>query len=416
MAATKDSAGVSAAVRYLRSPAAIRARSSLIFQAALRGALAHFEFEPSQMATVVEYVARVMAESYPNGDIPYHSRWRHFEVDGVDRWGRLERTLVGIPPAEKLRIRFDLAITSVLLDAGAGAVWSFREAATGQVHARSEGLAVASFEMFTRGLFAELPRDGFRADAAGLRRLTVGRLAEGFQVSESNSLAGLEGRASLMRRLGDAIAASPAIFGRDRPRVGNLADYLLAQAHGRRLKATAILGAVLEGLAPIWPARVMIDGVNLGDVGRHPVARDDNPGEGLVPFHKLSQWLTYSLVEPLQAAGCIVTDLDELTGLPEYRNGGLFIDLGVLLPKHGDILRDRLPADAEPVVEWRALTVSLIDRLAEALRKHLKRDGESLPLARILQGGTWTAGRKIALERRGDGRPPIAIDSDATIF
>ena len=58
------------------------------------------------------------------------------------------------------------------------------------------------------------------------------------------------------------------------------------------------------------------------------------PGPGLtagwMPFHKLSQWLTYSLLEPFGWAGVAVTDLDELTGLPEYRNGGLLLDTGVL--------------------------------------------------------------------------------------
>ena len=45
-----------------------------------------------------------------------------------------------------------------------------------------------------------------------------------------------------------------------------------------------------------------------------------------MPLHKLSQWLAYSLIEPLQRAGIAVTDIDGLTGLAEYRNGGLFID------------------------------------------------------------------------------------------
>ena len=51
---------------------------------------------------------------------------------------------------------------------------------------------------------------------------------------------------------------------------------------------------------------------------------------GLVPLHKLSQWLAYSLIEPLQTSGIGVTDIDGLTGLAEYRNGGLFVDTGVL--------------------------------------------------------------------------------------
>ena len=121
-------------------------------------------------------------------------------------------------------------------------------------------------------------------------------------------------------------------------------------------------------MGPIWPSRLELGGIPLGDCWRHPAIKTDDATSGLVPLHKLSQWLAYSLIEPLQAAGFEVTDIDGLTGLAEYRNGGLFVDTGVLA------LRD--PADAERehevgsplVVEWRALTVALLDRLADLLR------------------------------------------------
>jgi len=135
-----------------------------------------------------------------------------------------------------------------------------------------------------------------------------------------------------------------------------------------------------------------------------------------VPLHKLSQWLTYSLIEPLQRAGIKVTDIDGLTGLAEYRNGGLFVDLGVL------VLRDAADAsrshevDSALVVEWRALTVALLDHLADKVRARLNRDAESLPLASLLEGGSWAAGRAAAFERRADGSPPIKVISDGTVF
>ena len=134
-----------------------------------------------------------------------------------------------------------------------------------------------------------------------------------------------------------------------------------------------------------------------------------------MPFHKLSQWLSYSLVEPLEEAGIAVTALDQLTGLAEYRNGGLFMDTGVLLPRDPDLPARPLRPDDEAVVEWRALTVALLDRLAEGVRTALNRDSVSLPLAAILQGGTWAAGRRLAGELRG-GLPPLTIDSDGTVF
>lgn len=141
----------------------------------------------------------------------------------------------------------------------------------------------------------------------------------------------------------------------------------------------------------------------------------DDVTAGVVPFHKLSQWLAYSLIEPLQWAGLEVTAVDELTGLPEYRNGGLLLDTGVVVPRDSHALERRWKVSDEFVIEWRALTVALLDELAVKVRERLGRSAAELPLACILEGGTWAAGREIAQELRG-GAPPVAIDSDGTVF
>ena len=103
----------------------------------------------------------------------------------------------------------------------------------------------------------------------------------------------------------------------------------------------------------------------------------------MVPLHKLSQWLAYSLLEPLEALGIVFTDMHLLTGLAEYRNGGLFVDAGVLVPKARDaeLIAARVEFDVgtELVVEWRALTVILLDRTAEALRERLGLSAEQMP-------------------------------------
>ena len=140
----------------------------------------------------------------------------------------------------------------------------------------------------------------------------------------------------------------------------------------------------------------------------------DDRTSGLVPFHKLSQWLTYSLIEPLEEAGIMVTDLDGLTGLPEYRNGGLFLDTGVLhLRDPADAGRPH-EVDSELVVEWRALTVALLDRIAPEIRSRL--DLKVFPLAKVLEGGTWSTGRRLARAARPGGAPPITVASDGTVF
>jgi hypothetical protein len=136
----------------------------------------------------------------------------------------------------------------------------------------------------------------------------------------------------------------------------------------------------------------------------------------MMPLHKLSQWLAYSLIEPLQTAGITVTDIDGLTGLAEYRNGGLFVDIGVLAFRDTEDAQRKHGVASSLVVEWRALTVALLDRLADGLRHRLKVDAASLPLAKILEGGTWAAGRLLARERRADFSPPVRVISDGTVF
>lgn len=390
----------------LRTARAVRETAHRLLTLGIAGQLRHFTVHIEALPDVVERVATLTRATYPDvARIPYHSRWRHFGVGGVDRAAELDRRLAGADEAERLRVRCELAITSVLLDAGAGPAWSFREAESGLRFARSEGLAVASFHAFVGGAFGPL-----RADAAGLLCVTDASLGRAFQVDAANPLLGLAGRVALLRRLGEAVAEDPVFRAADGGlRLGGLADHLRACAEGGVLPATMILEAVLAHLGPIWPGRLTLDGVNLGDVWPHEAV-------GWVPLHKLSQWLSYSLCEPLEWAGVRVTGLDELTGLAEYRNGGLFLDGGVLCLRDPAAASARHAVGSELVVEWRGLTVALLDRTAEALRARLHLDAAQLPLAKVLEGGTWAAGRQIAAERRPGGGPPLTIDSDGTVF
>ena len=72
------------------------------------------------------------------------------------------------------------------------------------------------------------------------------------------------------------------------------------------------------------------------------------------------------------------------------------------------------PGD-EIIVEWRALTVALMDDVARAVRHQLRLGESQLPLACVLEGGSWAAGREIAKTLR-DGSPPLTIESDGTVF
>jgi hypothetical protein len=389
----------------LLTAAAVRDRCRIVLAAAERGATVHFRLVAAQLDEAARRVAEITRRRYPDLAVPYHSRWRHFSAGGADR----AALVAPGDKAETARARIDLAFVSVLLDAGAGGGWRFLEAETGQLWSRSEGLAIASLRAMQSGLFSADPADPWRADAEVLSRLSIERLGRALQHDAGNELLGIEARAALLRRLGEVCASSAALFGAP-ARPGNLLDHWSARGDG--VSAPEILRTLLMVLGPIWPGRLSLAGVRLGDCGRHPTV----PGDGFVPFHKLSQWLAYSLVEPLEAAGLRVTDIDGLTGLAEYRNGGLFIDCGVIEPRDPALLRQPLDSMGEPVIEWRALTVALLDRLAASVRECLGKSSQEFPLACVLEGGSWAAGREIALERRPDGGAPINIVSDGTLF
>jgi hypothetical protein len=411
-----------AAAISLLNAAAVRTRANRMLALGLDDTLAHFRVELARLDEAADLVAATTRKNYPSLDVPFHSRWRHFAPNGNDLYLLLAEDFTGGRQAQA-RMAFDLVIVSVLLDAGAGPRWRYRDAITGGEFARSEGLALASFAMFTNGDFSSAtskahdPADKLRADGAALAELSTETLRQGFQVSQRNLIVGLEGRAELLRSLGRLVLAHPEVFGReDTPRPGGFFDYLATKAENGTLRAPLILSELLRRFGPIWPSRLTLGGIPLGDCWRHPAMVTADATSELVPLHKLSQWLTYSLIEPLQQAGIAVTDIDGLTGLAEYRNGGLFVDTGVLA------LRD--PADARRehevgsplVVEWRALTVALLDRLALAVRAKLNKDAAALPLAKILQGGSWAAGRELAFARRADGSSPISVISDGTVF
>lgn len=106
---------------------------------------------------------------------------------------------------ERTRRLIDLFVVSVLLDAGAGNKWSYKSKESGKIYGRSEGLAVASLEMFKSGLFSSDPTEPCQVDGAGLKKVTVEKLARGMQHSDQNPLAGIEGRAGLLERLAEAL-------------------------------------------------------------------------------------------------------------------------------------------------------------------------------------------------------------------
>ncbi|KAN0063090.1 hypothetical protein ACQY0O_004253 [Thecaphora frezii] len=470
---------VSPAVANLRSLPSIRERCRKIFDlAASSDGLEYLSYNASREDAVVDYCISIIQRDFGSdyAKIPPHGRWRHFDVGPLPRITTLLSQWAAVSPAaggrevegqrvdakEAARRLVDLFIVSVLLDAGAGTQWKYEEKKTGLLFARSEGLAVASLDMFLEGRFcgdAEQeahnktigPRH--KVDARGLLNLSPDTLAMDMQVHpESNPMTGIEGRANLLVRLGKAVSEDPHGFftGADATsdplsrRPGNLVDYLAAHPTTRtspdgkvEVEVPTLWEALIYGLAPIWPAsRTKLEGVAMGDVWPcpHSLQAAEGSEAALVPFHKLTQWMCYSILEPIeQTLGWTFVGGEHQTGLPEYRNGGLFVDLGVLQPKDAllaasqpAVTRDewaaatrlpRLSPEHPAVVEWRAMTVILLDRVAERIRSKLQLQPHQLTLKQVLESATWKGGREVAKAKRPEtGGPPIEIVSDGTVF
>ncbi len=398
-------------VQFLLSPEAIRDRANKILELCLNGN-GEFAVNLKLLPQVAQFVVQVIKEKYPDLKIPYHTRFNHFNVGGIDREKILEEKLSHLYPTALARTKIDLCVTSVLLDAGSGDNWSYQEG--GHMYSRSEGLAVASFNMFMKGEFSSEPKSELRADGAGLIHITEEHIKNGFQVSVSNPLNGTKGRAELLHKLGKATENNKDIFdGGKWTRPGHIVDYLLKKYPNKKVPAKDLLSTVIQGFGTIWPGRIVMNDINMGDTWRHPKLGEG--ADSFVPFHKLSQWMTYSLLNPLEEVGFEVLNLDQLTGLAEYRNGGLFVDTDVIVPKNDDYKTKQFHPDTQFIIEWRALTIALLDRLAELIRKELGLSAKEFPLAKVLEGGTWWAGRKLAQQKRS-GKPPFQIISDGTVF
>lgn len=395
----------------LRSAYAVRRQSALVFALALEGESA-FNLRMERLGGLADKVTALTQDRYPDGKIPFHSRRRNLGKIIASRSQQLADAIEGPTSEDRLRAEADLAVLTALLDAGTGTRWRYREKPGARPAGRSEGMALASMFLFVAGLFSGDKKHPHRADAETLIKLDGKRLYRDLQISEENPLPGFEGRLMLLRNLGEQVAAAPKIFPNGRP--GDLA-FTLAK-RGNRLRAEEVMSAVQEYLGKVQPNRYTAGPEHMGDVYHYaPLGPIENP-TSWIPFHAKVLWLTFSLFEILGQLDVQITHTGDLPGIAEYRNGGLFIDGGVLAPKDSSVLGKAFPANDPLMVEWRALTVMLLEKLAEAVRFRLDVHQRDLPLIRLLEAGTWLTGRAMAQKRRAGGPPPILLDSDGTLF
>ncbi|PLN86117.1 DUF1688-domain-containing protein [Aspergillus taichungensis] len=429
-------------IEYLLSLKAVREKAHIVFKLAEQGKLHHFDYHADRLDEAAKYVMDIIERDFGPDRynlIPPHGRWQHFNVGGLDRISKLleQWDQQGYDNQEKVRSLVDLFFVSVLLDAGAGDTWRYEEPQSGAVYTRSEGIAVASLHMFLDGAFANAGskrKDVVHGEALG--NITVDAIRRGFQVNDTtNPLVGATARTEILQRLGASFLKLQDVFGPS-GRPGNLVDYLLKQGTGATIDYSDLWGALQRTLIPVWPSdRTRVHGQPIGDAWPLKVLAEalesdpDAETASIQPFHKLTQWLAYSLMVPFQRLlSATWKNADLGTGLPEYRNGGLFVDMGVLTLKEEAKTRGLaasgssggLPcfsAGGDEIVEWRAMTVALLDVLHQRILNSGRFGSVKLSLPQMLEAGSWKAGRELAAAKRPDTKSsPILNSGDGTLF
>ncbi|KAI8148386.1 hypothetical protein BJV82DRAFT_591961 [Fennellomyces sp. T-0311] len=439
-------------IEYLWSLRSVRERCFRVQEAAARNRLQHFEVDQSKFNDMVQYVLSLMKRDFDDtNDIPVHGRWRHFDVGGRPRIRNLINSWasLGEDTMEQTRRILDLFVVAVLLDVETDHTWSYREQLTGRILKRNEGVAVACLEMFTAGSFSSDASKPHRVDSEALMRFNIETLAAGLQVDSShNLLVVLQDRVDLLRHLGQVLQSRQDYFGIDVARPGNLMDYLLAHPTTISTKKGPLihletLWPVVQEMGEVWTASDNSGKGGTRDLGDvwpcGAIQTNSNDTfDHFVSFHRLSQWLVYSLIEPMEKLlGATIEGTEQLTVLPEYRNGGLLVDTGFLTLKQPDLERGLenyrknalLPGQpkveiapmfemSDPVVvEWRALTVAYLDMVAERVRDTLGLNRKKLSLSQLIEGGTWSAGRELAeISRPNTQEPPIVIKIDRRVI
>ena len=160
----------------------------------------------------------------------------------------------------------------MLLDAGAGANWMYLDPINQRYYSRSEGLAVASLNMFTTGYFSSLKHPA-EVDADGLLSIDAAELGTQLQVSHEKTLVGLNERVQVLHRLGHILKKSYMnTIGNNPIRLSKWVDDLLSHSKkaGRFLSAKSLMISLLNQFSTLWPSEILIGSQGMGDVWRHP--------------------------------------------------------------------------------------------------------------------------------------------------
>jgi len=413
----KDISVSRSAALSLLTAEAVRVRAQVLLEKARAGALEYTSVDLSKLGPAADRAISAAEKSFPDGQFPPYSIWRNLEAGGVDRWGMLAGARGFSGPEEMARSAFDLAIITALLGDLDAENWTYDEIVTGQSYDGRDGLAVAALNLFAAGAFSAEPGDPMRVDAHALIRLVPEELSADLTASDGKPLPDGEHRFRRLVKLGEAIGLRPDLFSDGKiTRPGLLFDRLTAAGNDSAVQMHAVLDKIQDGLGPIWPDANKIGDVALGDTEVHPALASGDETSMFLPLHAVSQFLAFSLIEPLAWAGYGCDGFDRLAGIADRTQCAFMLDGGLISISDEALFAEPVLSEHVAVAELRGLTVALLDTLVREIRNRLEVGQEELPLVCLMEAGTKGAGLEIALEKRGNFAFPLRILSDSTVF
>ncbi|WP_305988874.1 DUF1688 family protein [Roseibium sp. MMSF_3544] len=377
----------------LFKPQEVRRRAHDLLGIATDSGLKHVEVDLSKLSDALLMVLETTKENYPEFHIPPYGVWRDFEAGGIDRWAALASARSFEGAEQMLTSAADLAVLSAYMKTMHPVGWHYEDRMTETRVSGKQASALAAFHMFASGSFSSEMTDPYRVDAETLIRMEKDELAFGLQWDLQDDTDLLEALQQHLKRLGEALALRSDFFSEGYFTRPGLLMVRLAREGGGAVSALKLMDRLLEALAPVWLGGAEAGDISLGDSFRHSGGTGSSEAT-VFPFHLAAQDMVYSLVEPFAWAGLEVEDLNLLAVPADDTHAAVFVKTGVLKIKDGpeapteESVRDRM-------IEIRAITMALTDKLADLLRSELDVTAEQLPLTCILEGGTSRAGNHV---------------------
>lgn len=378
----------------LFQPQEVRRRAHAFLDMGIAGKLNHVGLDLTKLDDALGLVLETTKEIYPDFQIPPYGIWRAFETGGIDRWSAMASAREFETAQEMLLAAADLALLALFMKTRHPGNWVFEDPMTGSKVAGDDALALAAFHMFASGSFSGEMTDPYRVDAETLVRLDLNELTSGLQWDRDADHELLGAMQAHLKRFGEAMALRPDLFSEGNvTRPGVLALRLAGEA-GAGIDASKLLDNLLETFAPVWDGGAKAGDVGLGDSFDY-TGKSAGSETTTVPFHLCAQEMVYSLVEPFAWAGFEVTGLQDLTPPSDLAHAALFVQTGVLAisSENDEALPEETKTDR--MVELRAVSAALADKLADRLRSELDVSADQVPLTCILEGGTSRAGLRI---------------------